>query len=175
MLSSHLGHPLLFPCAGSILASLQMTSILMWSFLVLHLAHLSIWFCRRPYVVCLAECNTSSVLRCRPTSFCNIILPISIVLCCSLLVMLVTFSCWFPRFLQSSCFFVSSLFGHFLSFILTMWPAHNLTRLFTILPTGKASISIIKLFGTCIDSTNSMPISISINIVCASVLMKIQF
>ena len=41
-------------------------------------------------------------------------------------------SCDLPCFLQSTCFFVSDLFGDLSSFILIMCPAH-LIRLFTIL------------------------------------------
>ena len=48
-------------------------------------------------------------------------------------------SCYLPRLLQTSCFFVSDLFGNLPSFILTMCSAH-LIRLFTILPTIQAFI-----------------------------------
>ena len=47
--------------------------------------------------------------------------------------------CGLPRFLQPSCFFVSDIFGHLSSFILTMCPAHFI-RLLTILPTMQALV-----------------------------------
>ena len=48
-------------------------------------------------------------------------------------------SCGRFSFLQSSCFFVSDIFGNLSSFIMTMCPAHFI-RLFTILPTIQALV-----------------------------------
>ena len=53
--------------------------------------------------------------------------------------------CGLPRFLQSSCFFVSDLLGNISSFILTMCPAH-LIRLVTILPTVQFLVLVAVFF-----------------------------
>ena len=66
--------------------------------------------------------------------------PLFFLLCLSQ----ISLSCGLPRFLKTSCFVVSDLFGKLSCFILTMCPAH-LIRLLTILPTIQAIVPTYSL------------------------------